>query len=678
MKLTDKITALSGVAAKRSELYAKMGIATVGDLLDHLPREYIDFSEPVNIADAPLNEQAVVSGTVTAKIPAARIRQGLVLYKVILDDGTDTITVVIYNNRYAYDAFAMNETYRLFGRVTGGFVRKEMNSPLVIKADEKCLIRPKYALTEGLTAQMLIINMTQALESVSEQIEEPLPDFIRQKFELCTEEYAYRNIHFPESMHGAEISRRRLGFDELLTMQCGLGLMRSLSHEVTGCPMKYYEPSPFYKSLPFEPTNAQKKACEDIFRDMSKSSPMNRLVQGDVGSGKTAVAAAACWFAYKNGCQAALMAPTEILARQHYATLKGFLEPLGINVGCLTGSMTQKQKNEIKAQLLSGDISVITGTHALISESTEFKRLGLVITDEQHRFGVNQRKLFAMKGEKPHKLVMSATPIPRTLALIVYGDLDISVINELPKGRQPVETYAITGKLRSRALGFVKKELDAGRQGYIVCPMIDDENGESEIQAASAYAKKISENELKGYSIGLLHGKMLPAEKDAVMADFKEGKISLLVSTTVIEVGVDVPNATVIMIESADRFGLSQLHQLRGRVGRGKYKSTCILVTDNATEETRARLKIISSTSDGFAIAEEDLKLRGAGDFFGSRQSGLPPLKAADLYNDRELLADTSTAAKMLLERSPDLSEFPLLKRRAETLLSQNGAEGMN
>ena len=479
-------------------------------------------------------------------------------------------------------------------------------------------------------------------------------------------------------MHGAEISRRRLGFDELLTMQCGLGLMRSLSHEVTGCPMKYYEPSPFYGSLPFEPTNAQKKACEDIFRDMSKSSPMNRLVQGDVGSGKTAVAAAACWFAYKNGCQAALMAPTEILARQHYATLKGFLEPLGINVGCLTGSMTQKQKNEIKAQLLSGDISVITGTHALISESTEFKRLGLVITDEQHRFGVNQRKLFAMKGEKPHKLVMSATPIPRTLALIVYGDLDISVINELPKGRQPVETYAITGKLRSRALGFVKKELDAGRQGYIVCPMIDEENGESEIQAASAYAKKISENELKGYSIGLLHGKMLPAEKDAVMADFKEGKISLLVSTTVIEVGVDVPNATVIMIESADRFGLSQLHQLRGRVGRGKYKSTCILVTDNATEETRARLKIISSTSDGFAIAEEDLKLRGAGDFFGSRQSGLPPLKAADLYNDRELLADTSTAAKMLLERSPDLSEFPLLKRRAETLLSQNGAEGMN
>ena len=405
---------------------------------------------------------------------------------------------------------------------------------------------------------------------------------------------------------------------------------------------------------------------------------MNRLVQGDVGSGKTAVAAAACWFAYKNGCQAALMAPTEILARQHYATLKGFLEPLGINVGCLTGSMTQKQKNEIKAQLLSGDISVITGTHALISESTEFKRLGLVITDEQHRFGVNQRKLFAMKGEKPHKLVMSATPIPRTLALIVYGDLDISVINELPKGRQPVETYAITGKLRSRALGFVKKELDAGRQGYIVCPMIDEENGEGEIQAASAYAKKISENELKGYSIGLLHGKMLPAEKDAVMADFKEGKISLLVSTTVIEVGVDVPNATVIMIESADRFGLSQLHQLRGRVGRGKYKSTCILVTDNATEETRARLKIISSTSDGFAIAEEDLKLRGAGDFFGSRQSGLPPLKAADLYNDRELLADTSTAAKMLLERSPDLSEFPLLKRRAETLLSQNGAEGMN
>lgn len=678
MKMTDKITALSGVAAKRAALYNKLGIETVGDLIEHFPKSYTDYSETVKIADAPINEQAVIKGFVTKKIPAARIRQGLVLYKVIVDDGSDTLTVVLYNNRFAYEALELDKEYRLFGRISGGFTRKEMNTPQVIAADETRLIRPKYALTEGLSPQMVITNMTEALRCVSEQVEEFIPDDIRHKYELCTEEYALRNIHFPESAHAAEISRRRLGFDELLVMQCAMGLLRDRSREVTGCPMKPVDIGEFERSLPFEMTGAQKRACGEIFKDMCGITPMNRLVQGDVGSGKTAVAAAACWFAYKNGCQSALMAPTEILARQHYATLKNFLEPLGINVGCLTGSMTQKQKNEIKAQLKNGDINVITGTHALISESTEFERLGLVITDEQHRFGVNQRKLFAMKGEKPHKLVMSATPIPRTLSLIIYGDLDISIINELPKGRQPVETYAVTGKLRSRALGFVKKELDAGRQGYIVCPMIDETDGNSELQAAKAYAEKIAAGELKGYTVGLLHGKMLPGEKDAVMADFKEGKIQLLVSTTVIEVGVDVPNATVIMIESSDRFGLSQLHQLRGRVGRGQYKSTCILLTDNATEETRARLKIMSSLHDGFAIAEEDLKMRGGGDFFGSRQSGLPPLKVADLYSDRQLLGDSSNAAKEILKNSPDLSEYPVLKEKAELLLDENGSEGMN
>ena len=676
--MTDKITALSGVAAKRAALYNKLGIETVGDLIEHFPKSYTDYSETVKIADAPINEQAVIKGFVTKKIPAARIRQGLVLYKVIVDDGSDTLTVVLYNNRFAYEALELDKEYRLFGRISGGFTRKEMNTPQVIAADETRLIRPKYALTEGLSPQMVITNMTEALRCVSEQVEKFIPDDIRHKYELCTEEYALRNIHFPESAHAAEISRRRLGFDELLVMQCAMGLLRDRSREVTGCPMKPVDIGEFERSLPFEMTGAQKRACGEIFKDMCGITPMNRLVQGDVGSGKTAVAAAACWFAYKNGCQSALMAPTEILARQHYATLKNFLEPLGINVGCLTGSMTQKQKNEIKAQLKNGDINVITGTHALISESTEFDRLGLVITDEQHRFGVNQRKLFAMKGEKPHKLVMSATPIPRTLSLIIYGDLDISIINELPKGRQPVETYAVTGKLRSRALGFVKKELDAGRQGYIVCPMIDETDGNSELQAAKAYAEKIAAGELKGYTVGLLHGKMLPGEKDAVMADFKEGKIQLLVSTTVIEVGVDVPNATVIMIESSDRFGLSQLHQLRGRVGRGQYKSTCILLTDNATEETRARLKIMSSLHDGFAIAEEDLKMRGGGDFFGSRQSGLPPLKVADLYSDRQLLGDSSNAAKEILKNSPDLSEYPVLKEKAELLLDENGSEGMN
>ncbi|MGN0641568.1 MAG: ATP-dependent DNA helicase RecG [Huintestinicola sp.] len=682
MNLNDKITALGGVAEKRAKLYEKLGIITVGDLLEHYPRAYIDFSEAVNIDVAPINETAVICGTVTKKIPAARIRQGLVIYKVIITDETDSLTVVLYNNRFAYEQFAEGKEYRLYGRVTGGFTRKEMNSPTVLSADEKCLVRPKYALTEGLTQAMVITNMTQALKCAAEDYPDFLPDSIRHEYSLCTEGYAVQNIHFPHDMHSAELAKRRLGFDELLIMQCGLMMLKNVTREEAGCKMSLVNLNEFFDSLPFEPTGAQKRAAADIAADLCRDVPMNRLVQGDVGSGKTAVAAAACWFAAKNGCQSALMAPTEILARQHYATLKGFLEPLGIKVGCLTGSMTAKEKREIKSALADGSIQVVAGTHALIAESTEFNRLGLVITDEQHRFGVNQRKLFAGKGERPHKLVMSATPIPRTLALIIYGDLDISVINELPKGRQPVETYAVTGKLRSRALGFVKKELDAGRQGYIVCPMISEsENGDSEaasVQAAEEYSRNIAENELKGYSIGLLHGKMSAQDKDAVMADFKSGKIQLLVSTTVIEVGVDVPNATVMMIESSDRFGLSQLHQLRGRVGRGQYKSTCILLTDNATEDTKARLRIMSSTTDGFRIAEEDLKIRGAGDFFGDRQSGLPPLKAADLYNDRELLADTQRAARELIGKSPDLSAFPQLKEKAEKLLSHNGADGMN
>jgi len=680
MELTDSITALDGVGQKRALLYNKLGIYTVGDLLNHFPKEYTDYSNVCAIADAPLGETVVVMGRVTKKIPAARIRQGLTLYKVIVTDDSECITLIIYNNRFLYEQFEEGGEYRLYGKISGNLTRREMNTPQVIPADEKNLLCPKYALTEGLTKAMITTNVIQAFKAMPDAFPEFLPDGLRQEYSLCTEGYAMQNIHIPSSDHAAEIAQRRLGFDELLIMQCSLMMMKNAVKEQTGCRMRLQNLNEFFTALPFEPTNAQKKACADIAADMCGAAPMNRLIQGDVGSGKTAVAAAACWFAAKNGCQSALMAPTEILARQHYATLCGFLEPLGITVGCLTGSMTPKQKKELKDRLADGSCTVVTGTHALIAESTHFSRLGLVITDEQHRFGVNQRKAFAEKGEKPHKLVMSATPIPRTLALIMYGDLDISVINELPKGRQPVETYAVTGKLRHRALGFVRRELDSGRQGYIVCPMIEEneENEELPVQAAVDYCEKISKNELKGYSIGLLHGKMTAAEKDSVMTDFKEGRLQLLVSTTVIEVGVDVPNATVIMIESADRFGLSQLHQLRGRVGRGQYKSSCILLTDNATEETKSRLRIMSSTNNGFIIAEEDLKLRGAGDFFGNRQSGLPPLKVANLYRDRELLAESAEAVKKLIAASPDLSRYPLLREKAEKLLSVNGSEGMN
>ena len=443
-------------------------------------------------------------------------------------------------------------------------------------------------------------------------------------------------------------------------------MLKHQNRSRTGYVMKKFDLNEYYSALPFEPTGAQKRACEDIAADMCREYPMNRLVQGDVGSGKTAVAAAACWLAVKNNAQAALMAPTEILARQHYATLSGFLEPLGITVGCLTGAMTPKQKRELKEKLKSGEINVVTGTHALISESTEFKALGLVITDEQHRFGVNQRKAFAGKGESPHKLVMSATPIPRTLGLIIYGDLDISILNELPKGRQPVETFAVTGGFRQRALGYVKKHLDEGRQGYIVCPLVSDSDV-SEALAVTTYKAKLEQGMFADYNIGLLHGQMSAAEKDKVMADFKENKIQLLVCTTVVEVGVDVPNATVMMIENADRFGLSQLHQLRGRVGRGKYQSYCIFMTASKSKETKERLDILNHSNDGFFIASEDLRLRGPGDLFGIRQSGVLDFKVADVFQDAKLLQNASEEADRLLADDPEL-EAPEHRKLKEHL----------
>lgn len=678
MTLDSPITVIPGIGSKRAELYTKLGIETVYDLITDYPRGYIDFSCPTDIADAIINEHSVVKAIVTKKIPAARIRKGLTLYKAVADDGSDKISIIIYNNQYYFDALKEGEEYIFSGKITGNFTRKEMNTPQFIRADEPVSFKPVYHLTEGLTNNMLIGSLKYALMHISEQIADTLPDDIRIENELCTLEYAVRNIHFPESDHAAEIAKKRLAFDELLRLQLGLLLLKGRNRETAGYKLSCSDKliNEFCSSLPFELTGAQTRAMHEIIDDMCSDSPMNRLVQGDVGSGKTAVAASAAFIAHKKGCQTALMAPTEILAKQHYATLSSFLEPIGVKVCCLTGSLTPKQKTILKEQIADGEYSVIVGTHALISETTSFKRLALVITDEQHRFGVNQRAALAGKGCNPHKLVMSATPIPRTLALIIYGDLDISVINELPKGRQKIETYAVTGKLRERAYNFVKNELDNGRQGYLICPAIEE--SESGIASAKDYANKLAENQFASYNVGLLHGKMSGNEKDKVMADFNDGKYDLLVSTTVVEVGVDVPNATVMMIESSDRFGLSQLHQLRGRVGRGRHKSYCILVTDNASPETRERLKIMTSTSDGFKISEEDLRLRGAGDFFGSRQHGLPEMKIADITNDREILSMSQNAAKKILKISPDLSMFPELKHQTDKMFSKDITDGMN
>ena len=431
-------------------------------------------------------------------------------------------------------------------------------------------------------------------------------------------------------------------------------LLKNSNKLQTGCKMKNTPINEFNESLPFTLTDSQLLAIKECTQNMCENSPMNRLIQGDVGSGKTAVAAACCYFSHKNNFQSALMAPTEILANQHFNTLTEFLSPLGVKCCLLTGSLTPKQKSSIKKEISRGTYSVIVGTHALVQQTTVFKNLGLVITDEQHRFGVNQRATLAQKGNNPHTLVMSATPIPRTLALMIYGDLDISVLNELPKGRQPIETYAVTGKLRERAFNFIKQQLNQKRQAYIVCPAIDE--NENELKSVKSYAEKISKTSFKDYKIGLLYGKLSALEKDEIMSEFKDGKIDLLVSTTVVEVGVDVPNATVMLIENAERFGLSQLHQLRGRVGRGKYKSYCILVTDNVTEESKKRLKVLSKTSDGFVIAKQDLALRGPGDFFGNRQHGLPELKIASMSEDLDVLKDAQKIAEEILKEDSSLS----------------------
>ncbi len=679
MDMNSPITRLGGVGAKRAENYKKLGITTIGELLEHFPKSYIDFSMPVSIAEAPINDHAVIKALIIQKMPAARIRQGLVLYKIIAEDGCgDRLTLIYYNNQYVYNEIELGREYIFCGKVSGNFIRKEMNTPQFVAADAPCLQKPVYRLTEGITANMIRANIKTALENIdSSAFIDPVPNFIRQNYSLAAYEYSMRNIHFPSDAQAAALSKKRLAFDELLFLQLGMLMMKYRSRTEAGYPMtpNRDQLNKFALSLPFTLTNAQITAIKEITGDMCRGYPMNRLIQGDVGSGKTAVAAAAAYFAYVNHCQTALMAPTEILANQHFKTLNELLSPLGVRVCCLTGSIPAAKRKLLNKQIADGEFDIITGTHALISETTEFKSLGLVIMDEQHRFGVNQRAKLAEKGNNPHRLVMSATPIPRTLAMIIYGDLDISVLNELPKGRQVTETYAVTAKMRERAFGFVKKLIDEGRQAYIVCPMIED--GGNELAAAENYAARLSENDFKGYTIGLLHGKMSAAEKDDAMARFKDGTVQLLVATTVVEVGVDVPNAAVILIENAERFGLSQLHQLRGRVGRGKYKSYCILIAGTVNDDIRKRLKIMTETTDGFKISEYDLELRGAGDFFGERQHGLPETKILDALSDREVISAAQSAAKDIYDESPDLEKFPLLKCAVEKLFMSGTAEAL-
>lgn len=644
--LERPVTALPGVGTARAKQYERLHIRTIEDLLTHYPRGYIDFTAPVLISEAVRDEAVVVSGFIRKKLSPQPIRRGLVLYKLILADESSDLLVTIFNSEYAFERLKENGEYLLYGKVTGTMLRREMASPQFIPAEEPAKLRPVYALTEGVSQALLQKHVTAALELCAGKLDDPIPQEISVEYALCKRDYALRNIHFPTDREAYELSRKRLVFEELLFLQLGLCLLKGRNRALTGARMHSVDTEPFCRSLPFELTGAQKRAIAEAAENLCSPYPMNRLLQGDVGSGKTAVAAALCYIARENGMQTAMMAPTELLAKQHEATLRRFLEPLGVQVALLTGSLSQRRKSLVRDDTALGQAEVVVGTHALLTEGTAFRNLGLVITDEQHRFGVHQRAVLSQKGENPHVLVMSATPIPRTLALIIYGDLDISVLDELPGGRLPVLTYTVDSGKRARIYAFIRKHVEAGRQAYIVCPTIED-NG-TELASVNEYAAKLAAAELSGIRVGLLHGKLSAVEKEDTMRRFRDGEISVLVSTTVVEVGVDVPNAVVMLIENAERFGLSQLHQLRGRVGRGEHQSYCILLSDNRSPENRARLEAMRRTNDGFAISEEDLRLRGPGDFFGNAQHGLPPMKIADMSADMGVLRETQALAKRL------------------------------
>lgn len=654
MSYTDlKIEELSGIGKKRAETLNKLGIYTVCDLLEYYPRHYEDWSKSYSVSEAPLNENCCVKGIISTAVSEYRVRKGMTLYKFTVTDGVINMFVTLFNQKYVAKSLKRGEEYLFFGKPTGSFLRKEMSSPDIAHVESE-KIRPIYHATEGLNSKFIEKCTEQAISMINEKSVDPIPSEIRKKYNLCHKSYALKNIHFPENSEAIEISRKRLVFEELLILQLGLLRLRKRNFEGKSPAIEKDFTNNLLCKLPFELTNAQKRAVSEAISDMKKTTPMNRLLQGDVGSGKTAVAVTLLYNAVCNGFQSALMAPTEILAFQHYAGISKMLKGTNIKIALLTGSSVAAEKRRILQLLKDGDIDIIIGTHAIIQSTVEFKKLGLVITDEQHRFGVNQRTALSDKGDNPHTLVMSATPIPRTLALIIYGDLDISILDEMPKGRQTTETYAVRPNIRKRAYNYIKQHLDRGLQGYIVCPLVDE--GETDLASAVKFYEKLKNGFFKDYKVGLLNGKMKPSEKDSVMRAFSMGEIQLLVATTVIEVGIDVPNANIMVIENAERFGLSQLHQLRGRIGRGKDKATCILISEAENDEAVKRLSIMCKTSDGFKIADEDLKLRGPGDFFGSRQHGLPLLKIASIFSDRETLKITSSVARNITNKDKTLS----------------------
>ena len=682
------LTDLPGVGPARGKKLEKLGLRTLGDTLDHLPQRYEDRRECCDLQDAPVDRPCCITAMVAAQPRVSYVRRGLSLVKVRAVDDTGTVNITFFNQDYIREVMCAGQTYVFYGTVERQGNLFSMANPVFEREGAARFtgrIMPVYPLTAGISNNLLAGLTQRAVDECLDGLPEVLPARVRKAHQLCQTQFARKNIHYPASFEELAIARRRLVFEELFVLTCGLAQLKDRRGQGSGRVLEG-EPEEFAALLPFAPTGAQRRAMDDIAADLRSGKAMNRLVQGDVGSGKTAVAALGAWTAAKNGVQCALMAPTELLAEQHARTLDALLSPAGVRVALLTGSVKGKEKKALLDALAQGEIDLIVGTHALFSEGVAYRDLGLVIADEQHRFGVAQRGALAEKGGAVprHVLVMSATPIPRTLALIIYGDLDVSVMDELPPGRTPVSTFVVGEDKRQRMYGFVRKQVGEGRQVYIVCPSVEEsadlpqwgEPGTApmDLKAVTTYAKELRERVFPDLRVGFVHGKLKSKEKEAVMSAFAGGELDVLVSTTVIEVGVDVPNASLMVIENAERFGLSQLHQLRGRVGRGKHESFCVLVTSSRSETARERLRALCATNDGFQIAEEDLRLRGPGDFFGKRQHGLPQLKVADFAADMELLKEAREAAEELIADDPELkkSSHRLLKRKVRELFEEN------
>ena len=677
-RLNDPVTILKGVGPARAKQFENLNIFTLRDLICHFPRGYEDRTKLVPIEKLQPDMPACFRGMVMNSPRTTHIRKGLDLTKVQVADHSGRLNLTFFNNKFAAEQLQYGKEYIFYGAVSGDFIGYNMTNPVFEAMDSQPVttrrILPIYPLTAGLSNQVMLKTVRQAL-AVCDAPAEILPEEVRQKYGILPADRAYMAIHEPNSVTEAEMAKKRLIFEEFFVFSAGLALMRTARAEKKTEPYYNIDMGPFYQALPFCLTGAQQRAIAEILRDFQKGAPMNRLVQGDVGSGKTMVAAAAAYCAIQNGRQAALMAPTEILAEQHYQSLGRLLTPLGIRTELLTGSQTPKEKRLIRERIASGEVQLAVGTHALLSDATTFDNLGVVITDEQHRFGVGQRAKLSAKGTDPHLLVMSATPIPRTLALLMYGDLDVSILDERPPGREDVDTFLVGESYRARINAFIRKQVAEGHQCFIVCPAVE-ENEDLGIKAATVWAQTLQKTVFPDLRIALLHGQMKGQEKEDAMASFARGEADVMVATTVIEVGVDVPNATLMVIEDADRFGLSQLHQLRGRVGRGKAKSYCILTSHNKNQETLMRLKALCKTTDGFKIAEEDLKLRGPGDFFGSRQSGLPAFRVADLSFDLATLKEAQQASSEWIDSygASDLPEAVALRERIGDLFHR--AEG--